>query len=262
MKFIDYLRTAITEEKEFDVIVGDRKIPEVYVTNKTMGFDNSYLHIKYGSLLNAEIEIVSLQMDTDELHVMDSTLDNLCEEFFLAVAGFVSGEEYEKLFLHTESTQDRGLNPICVNCLKLHMGCGGTTNPNWAMCICREEQNHKKFLERIADKYGEKAKTDVFMLLEAYLNGNISDTDVCKLYYRNRIVTFADAFKEAERVGVNEVVVYNRNPKYITDTPYFQKSMEDAKENSIYTSNEEIESFHFRIDEEEGSAIYIYFKRR
>lgn len=116
-------------------------------------------------------------------------------------------------------------------------------------------------IEEIELKYGAKARRDIEMLLDAYLRGNVSDTDVCKLYYRNRVTTFADAFKEAERVGVKEVVVYNRNRKYITDTPYFEKSMENAKKSYLYTSSDEIESFHFRMDEDD-SLLYIYFERK
>ena len=81
------------------------------------------------------------------------------------------------------------------------------------------------------------------------------------MYYRNRTITFADVFKEAERVGVKEVRIFNRNRKYITDTAYFEGSLEEAREHNFHSLAEEVESFHFRIDEED-SLLYIYFKRK
>ena len=262
MKFIEYLKEVNAEEREFDACVGDVDMPATYCGDPDICLDNPYLHEKYGALLNAEVEIVKPGRGETEVCVIDDVSDELGGSFFMAAAGYVSGDEYRKLFINPDEVKEKQpLNPICTDCAKLGEECVGTTNQTWTGCVYKEEKKLEKLLEEISSKYGRKAMKDVEMLLDAYLRGNVSDTDVCKLYYRNRITTFADAFKEAERVGVKEVVVYNRNPKYITDTPYFKKNMEDAKESYLYTSSEEIESFHFRMDED-GGLLYVYFKRK
>lgn len=264
MKFYEYLREVNAEEREFDAYVGNVCMPATYVGEKGIYLDNPYLHEKYGTLLNAEVEIAKPKREGNtEVCVIDGVSVELGGSFFWAAAGYVSDSEYKKLFVKAEDVQEKKpLNPICAECEKLGKECSGTTNPTWTGCIYREARKLDKLIEEIKNKYGAKAEKDIEMLLEAYLRGVVNDTDVCKLYYRNQVITFATAFKEAERIGVEEVFVFNRNPKYITNTPYFQKGIEEARESSLYTSEEEIESFHVSCDEEFGKKIFIYFKRR
>ena len=97
MKFYEYLKKVNEEEREFDACVGDVDMPATYVGDKNIYLDNPYLRVKYGALLDAEVEIIQPKRDGDtEVCVIDDALVDLGVSFFYAAAGYVSDEEYGK----------------------------------------------------------------------------------------------------------------------------------------------------------------------
>ena len=56
MKFIDYIKKAITEELEFDAVIGNVDMPATFCFSDDMVITD-YCMEKYGDLLESEIEI-------------------------------------------------------------------------------------------------------------------------------------------------------------------------------------------------------------
>ena len=98
MTFLKYIEDRIKDEEEFDVAIGGVDMPA------TLGFCSNwvitdYCKDKYGELLNSKI-IVHIDMTgryTDSIEVLYDDA-KIGSEFCLAVAGYVSESEWDKLF--------------------------------------------------------------------------------------------------------------------------------------------------------------------
>lgn len=114
-------------------------------------------------------------------------------------------------------------------------------------------------MKKVFSDCGKDIDEDLLRLLDAYYSGNISTSEILKMYWRNKTITFKDAFQEAERLGnILEVYIYNTNRKFITDTPYYEGSFEYFKSHVLYTSETIIE--RFLIDD--GVLFIYYYKNR
>lgn len=87
---------------EFDAVIGDVDMPATYSFCGQLKI-SEYCQEKYGTLLNApaEVKYDPTGRHTDTV-IVDFDDDRLGERFTWAVAGYVSEEEYNKLFEEDE----------------------------------------------------------------------------------------------------------------------------------------------------------------
>lgn len=97
-KFIDYIKYCIAHDLEFDANIGDVDMPATFSFCDDMKFTD-YCMEKYGDLLNSECEVKydPTGRYTDAV-IVDYDDDIKGTEFTYAVAGYVSEDEYKKLF--------------------------------------------------------------------------------------------------------------------------------------------------------------------
>ena len=97
-KFIDYMNYCIAHDIEFDAVIGDVIMPCTFCFCEGMRF-TAYCMNKYGDLLNSECEVKYDTLgNTTDMVVVDYDDEKLGEMFTWAVAGYVSEDEYAKLF--------------------------------------------------------------------------------------------------------------------------------------------------------------------
>ena len=140
---------------------------------------------------------------------------------------------------------------------------GGGETPSW----CPRKEAEVEIRDAVAGavrevykKCGMEMDECVDRLLHVYYSGSISRQEICKLHWKDKPMSFADVFREVEKMGhVDWVYVFNTNRNYIVDTPYVEGSYGYIKEHGLYTSDETVENFLF--NEEEGE-LYIYYFRR
>ena len=97
MTFYEYIQERIEKEEEFEAIIGGAEM------TATFSFGNwkftDYCMEKYGELLESEIEELEEFYGTKNVEVMCDD-EFLGYEFCKAVAGYVSEEEWSKLFTY------------------------------------------------------------------------------------------------------------------------------------------------------------------
>lgn len=97
-KFIDYMKYCIAQDIEFDAVIGYVDMPATFCFCDGMKFTD-YCMEKYGDLLNSDCEVTCDPTGGyPDAVIVDYNNDVKGEKFTLAVAGYVSEDEYEKLF--------------------------------------------------------------------------------------------------------------------------------------------------------------------
>ena len=98
VKFIDYIKYCIAHDLEFDAVIGDVDMPATFCFCDDMKFTD-YCMEKYGELLNSDCEV---RYDPTEKYsdtvIVDYSDEKIGIEFTFAVAGYISENEYRKLF--------------------------------------------------------------------------------------------------------------------------------------------------------------------
>lgn len=97
-KFIDYIKYCIAHDLEFDAEIGNVDMPATFSFCDDMKFTD-YCMEKYGDLLNSECEVkYDLTGRYTDAVIVDYDDYKKGKEFTWAVAGYISEDEYKKLF--------------------------------------------------------------------------------------------------------------------------------------------------------------------
>ena len=107
MTFLEYIEKAIKENLEFDAIIGDVDVPATYCFNDDWKITD-YCKQKYGELLNSEIKLHegnSVLGYTDVVEVFYDD-EEMGRQFTMAVAGYVSESEWNRLFIEGEAIEN------------------------------------------------------------------------------------------------------------------------------------------------------------
>ena len=98
LKFIEYLKFCIAHDLEFDAVIGDVDMLATFSFCDDMKFTD-YCMEKYGDLLNSECEV---KYDPSgrytDVVIVDYDDYKKGELFTAALVGYITCEEYEKLF--------------------------------------------------------------------------------------------------------------------------------------------------------------------
>lgn len=97
-KFVDYIKHCITNDLEFDAIIGDVEMEATFSFSDEMKITD-YCMEKYGDLLNSDCEVTT-DPSGRYTDVVEVFYDNYKkgEKFTWAVAGYITEDEYKKLF--------------------------------------------------------------------------------------------------------------------------------------------------------------------
>lgn len=98
MKFVEYIKFCIAHDLEFDAVIGDEEMPAIFCLCDNMKITD-YCMEKYGDLLNSECEVKydPSGRNTDVV-IVDYPRGSKGAQLAYAIAGYISGHEYEKLF--------------------------------------------------------------------------------------------------------------------------------------------------------------------
>lgn len=102
MKLIEYLKEY--NNMDIEMVIGNVDMPCTFSWCGDIEF-TEYCMEKYGSILNSEIEIITEEVNSSgvyrytDLIVKDESISYITgEQFSYAYAGYISEQEYDKLF--------------------------------------------------------------------------------------------------------------------------------------------------------------------